>query len=218
VPFLANIASVNGLVGGSAAAAYSAANRIQEAIADYASLRPRGPQVLHLAWSRWDGVGMSADSDPDSRRLARAQGFEVLEPSTAMELFKAAMESDRRTLFIGVEPGHPRFSAGARPGTPAVANEELAHVNSAAFLTTDVAPLEARLAAIWGDVLGGREVKVDDNLFDIGTTSLKLQVVLERIRSELDLDVGVALVFEFSTIRALAEQLINTEPMAVAPC
>jgi acyl carrier protein len=50
--------SVNGVMGGFAAGAYSAANAFLDALAHEEALRGRA--CYSLAWSTWDGVGMSA--------------------------------------------------------------------------------------------------------------------------------------------------------------
>ncbi len=62
---------------------------------------------------------------------------------------------------------------------------------------------EARIAAIWSEVLGLDTVGIDDNFFDLGGESFKAVKVVRRI----DKSVSVMDLFKYPTIRELAAQL-----------
>lgn len=53
--------------------------------------------------------------------------------------------------------------------------------------TAPRSPLEARLAAVWAEVLGLPEVGVDENFYDLGGTSLHAARIMTRCRLEGDL-------------------------------
>jgi acyl-CoA synthetase (AMP-forming)/AMP-acid ligase II/acyl carrier protein len=80
-----------------------------------------------------------------------------------------------------------------------------------AALTRDlVAPrsdLEARIAAIWCEVLELDEVGVNHNFFDLGGHSLIASRVGARLSRELEQNIPLRLLFEEPTIAALAERL-----------
>jgi len=84
----------------------------------------------------------------------------------------------------------------------------VAHGTGERFLDTPcVAPdteLEEMLAELWSEALGLQEVGVEDDFFDLGGSSLVAVQLLSRIRDRLSLDIGIALVFESPTVRALA--------------
>jgi amino acid adenylation domain-containing protein len=67
--------------------------------------------------------------------------------------------------------------------------------------------MERSVAKVWEDVLGTPGVGLDDNFFDIGGHSLLLARVQERLREVLGRPVSVIDLFQFSTVRALAEHL-----------
>jgi acyl carrier protein len=67
--------------------------------------------------------------------------------------------------------------------------------------------LEARIAAIWRELLGVERVGVHDNFFDLGGDSLKATQVINRIRERLSAAVSISAVFEHPTIAALAEAI-----------
>jgi acyl carrier protein len=67
--------------------------------------------------------------------------------------------------------------------------------------------LEQALAAIWKDVLGVQAVSRTDHFFDVGGHSLMAVKVAARVRDQLGIDLPVRLLFETSSLQALAERL-----------
>jgi amino acid adenylation domain-containing protein len=65
-------------------------------------------------------------------------------------------------------------------------------------------PVEERLAAIWGEVLGTGEVGIDDDFFSLGGHSLRATRVATRIRDAFGVELTVRDLFESTTIRQLA--------------
>lgn len=82
------------------------------------------------------------------------------------------------------------------------------HVQLAGQLKPDyIAPrnaIEAKIAAIWQDVLALAQVGVSDNFFGLGGDSLKAAQVVARMREAFDLDLPLRRLFETPTIAALA--------------
>jgi amino acid adenylation domain-containing protein len=67
--------------------------------------------------------------------------------------------------------------------------------------------LEARLARVWGQVLGVESVGVEDSFFDLGGHSLLLIQLQARLAAELGRDFAVIELFQYPTVRALAAHL-----------
>jgi aspartate racemase len=65
-------------------------------------------------------------------------------------------------------------------------------------------PLEERLARIWGEVLKLEKVGIHDNFFDLGGQSLLATQVISRIRTALDAEVPLRVMFDAPTIAELA--------------
>ncbi|MBS0365646.1 MAG: non-ribosomal peptide synthetase [Proteobacteria bacterium] len=67
--------------------------------------------------------------------------------------------------------------------------------------------IESRLQAICDSALGGRRLGVDDNLFEIGASSLKLIEIHEQIDREFPGKVDLTELFDYPTIGELARHL-----------
>jgi amino acid adenylation domain-containing protein len=66
---------------------------------------------------------------------------------------------------------------------------------------------ERMLAGIWSEILGIREIGIDDNFFERGGDSLMLVRVQGTIKERLHRDIPVTMLFRYPTIRALSSYL-----------
>jgi len=66
---------------------------------------------------------------------------------------------------------------------------------------------ERMLAGIWGEILGVRDIGIDDNFFEHGGDSLMLVRVQAVICERLRRDIPVTMLFRYPTIRALSSYL-----------
>jgi amino acid adenylation domain-containing protein len=64
--------------------------------------------------------------------------------------------------------------------------------------------LDARIAAIWQDVLGIERVGAHDDFFDLGGQSILATRLVARLRGELGIDVPVGMLMQAPTVEALA--------------
>jgi acyl carrier protein len=81
--------------------------------------------------------------------------------------------------------------------------------------------LEARLAAIWAEVLELDHVGIHDNFFELGGYSLKAFQVIARVRAVVGVDIASHSLFTAPTVAQLAqvvadEQLAHTDPDLLA--
>jgi acyl carrier protein len=67
--------------------------------------------------------------------------------------------------------------------------------------------VQKRLTEIWMEVLGIKEIGIDDNFFEMGGHSLLATGVLSRVRSAFGVSVPLRTIFETPTIRQFSNQL-----------
>ena len=71
----------------------------------------------------------------------------------------------------------------------------------------DATEAQARIIAVWQDVLQLPAIDIDDNFFDIGGHSLLAVKVHRRLVQEFDSPIGITDLFRFPTVRALSDFL-----------
>lgn len=84
---------------------------------------------------------------------------------------------------------------------------EIIHPETAETYVAPRLPAEELLAEIWAEVLGLEHVGVQDNFFDLGGHSLLATQVIVRIREAFQRDVPLHSLFEYPTVRGLAEEV-----------
>jgi acyl carrier protein len=68
-------------------------------------------------------------------------------------------------------------------------------------------PTEKHLAQIWAEVLGLKQVGIQDNFFDLGGHSLRATQIISRLRNTLQLELPMRSLFEAPTIAGLAQEI-----------
>jgi len=71
--------------------------------------------------------------------------------------------------------------------------------------------MEQRIAAVWQQVLGFKQIGVEDNFFDLGGDSLVAIQVAGRLKETLKMDFPVAKLYQAVTVRSLAQVLSESE-------
>jgi nonribosomal peptide synthetase protein BlmX len=73
-------------------------------------------------------------------------------------------------------------------------------------------PLEQVLQRIWSKVLGVEQIGVNDSFIELGGYSLTAIRIIAQIRELFDIQLNAAAILKASTIRQLAEHLLETTP------
>lgn len=108
-----------------------------------------------------------------------------------------AADRDAPCARFRTAAGLARLDEGRREAKPSASAEAQGRASA----------LERLIASAIREVLGGAEVGIYDNFFDLGAHSLALLSLHERLEKELGRNFPVTDVFEFATVAALAEHL-----------
>jgi len=103
------------------------------------------------------------------------------------------------------------LSENGKVDRAALANLELASTRAPSLEGVPSSELERTLAQLWQGILKVQNVGLDDNFFDLGGDSLLLVVMHSNLQKLLQTKIPFTDLFEFSTIRKLAQHLGRTE-------
>jgi amino acid adenylation domain-containing protein/non-ribosomal peptide synthase protein (TIGR01720 family) len=134
----------------------------------------------------------------DSRELAQST------VQTWLDDFCTALDALVGNPDIAITALLATLSAPARNAAPRKARTRALHI--AAPQTA----LESQILKVWQETLGLESLSVEENLLDLGVQSLLVIRLHHRLRDVLQRDFSVVTMFQYPTIRALADHL--TEP------
>src|SRR5260221_3255677 len=83
-------------------------------------------------------------------------------------------------------------------------------------LESSASRLENDIAVVWKRVLHIDRAGLDENFFDLGGDSLLLVAVHSQLQKMLPIEIQVTHLFEFTTIRSLAQHFAKSAPLAPA--
>jgi myxalamid-type polyketide synthase MxaE and MxaD len=203
--------------------AYAAGNAFLDALAR--RRRAEGLPALSIGWGAFAEAGMAARLEAQGRR--GASGVEPMPPGRAFDALGAALDSREPHLIIagvrwsafaeGVSPGARRLysslvevaspspeqdTAGAGPGSPSWLRSQPLRARREL--------LEVRLREQVARILGLEPEQAparDQPLMQAGLDSLMTVQLRNTLRSSLQLDLPVTLLFDHPTIARLAEHL-----------
>jgi len=154
-------------------------------------------------------VVIAREDQPGEKRLIAYVGAESRETVTAGDLraFLRERLPDYMTpsafVLMDTLPRTPNGKIDRKTlPSPDSARQEA----SAPFLAPST-PLERRVADVWREVLNLDQIGVNDNFFDLGGHSLLAVRIHERLRKEIKSDLQLLKLFQYPTVRTLAEFL-----------
>lgn len=154
------------------------------------------------------------------------QGFT---PEEGIDIIDSVINSDTDICLAGIDPGAPSFaymSDDEFAEVPEITVKDAASAEKAKACVDRVVPqlsrntvirivpdakaagagdYEATLKALWENALGVPDISVDDNIFDLGGTSLTVFRLVADIKEQLSAELRPVDIMTYSTVRELAD-------------
>ncbi len=161
-----------------------------------------------------EAVVVVRDVAPGDRRLvaylvpAEGAGTSAAEAAELQRWLRSRLPSYMLPSALVPLAAIPRTGSGKldRAALPAPSRSRPADAGHAAPETET----EARIAAVWRELLGLEAVGVEENFFDAGGHSLLLVRVHTRLQADLGREFPLVELFQYPTVRSLAARLQGT--------
>ncbi|MET8002854.1 type I polyketide synthase [Nonomuraea glycinis] len=147
-------------------------------------------------------AGVALDLDGAKRGIAPADGAEA---------FRRLLAARLGPQVVVNATALPEFVAGVRELTQDTVADELDAASAAggqdALPSDHVAPrndLESTLAGLWGEVIGARQVSVEQDFFELGGNSLVAVQLIALIRKKIGVRLPMRSLFQVPTVAGMA--------------
>ncbi len=159
----------------------------------------------------WDAFRLPG-SGADVAGVARAASpSTAITPEEGAEAFAALLALGPLPQVVVSTVDLTERLAAARAGGRTAAPESAPQAKERPLLKTAyVGPrneVEQEVAGIWAEVLGLRDVGVEDDFFDLGGNSLVATQLVSRLRGALEVNLALQDFFEGATVAAIAERV-----------
>ncbi len=222
--FFVCFSSMSSMLGNLGQGNYAAANAFMDTLAHYR--RGLGLAGLSINWGAWAAAGMAANLDSGHQNRLEAIGISPIETQQGMQVLGSLLSES--SSQVGVFPVNwsrfvQQFPGGHKmPFLEALIATERSLTQKSAFraqleaavvserqelLTTHMRSEIAKTLG-WTDI---QKIGMRQPLFDLGLDSLMAVELKNRLESSLETTFSSTLLFDYPTLEALVEYLVNND-------
>ena len=223
--------SVSGLLGARGQANYAAANVFLDALC--AQRQAQGKAATAIAWGSWEAIGMAARLSPEKQQRLREQGLAPLKIAEGLALLDealrqpepvvAAVNLDLGPLRARGVPALLRDLVGAAgPGLRRAKEGGGRHKLTQLLALSGKARQQEAEALIRGEIAAvlhlasPSALALEQPLRELGMDSLLAVEISNRLAALLGKRLSATLLFDYPSVKALAEHLFGEAPVAPA--
>jgi phthiocerol/phenolphthiocerol synthesis type-I polyketide synthase E len=153
-----------------------------------------------------------ADRRPDLDTVTGPGSATGIRPADGAEAFRLLLGADPGPqVVIAAQPVSKLMAAALRVTHESVESDlDVSAADRPGPREGHVAPrneLEAAIARLWGEVLGGEEISVTDNFFELGGNSLVAVQLIALVRQEFGVRLPMRSLFEYPTVEGAAAKV-----------
>jgi acyl carrier protein len=136
-------------------------------------------------------------------------------PSEGIELFKSILNEGKEQIITSVRDFNYIINLSQEKKIGSKANIDTSSKGERPDLAVEfIEPeneIENAIATIWSNILGLNKIGINDDFFDLGANSIDLVQVKNKIKDFFDVNIPVVELYEFPTIKQLADYISNKE-------
>lgn len=209
IDFCLIMSSTSVILGGLGFAAYSAANAYMDCFVEKHNQMDKNQWII-VNWESWDVTTNQSVFDfkagIQELSMKPAQGCEVFDrilrnPDAEHVVISSGDLEIRLKEWVDMKQEENQT-------LPVVAYEDM---GLSSVYMAPKSELEDIIAKIWAEFFGVAKVGIDDNLFEMGATSLSIIQLNTNLRNELNRNIPIVKLFAYPTVRELAMYLSDEE-------
>ncbi|GID93891.1 hypothetical protein Adi01nite_33030 [Amorphoplanes digitatis] len=152
----------------------------------------------------------------DTRLVAYLSGDDPPTPGELVTYLKALLPDYMVPAVFVTLPGFP-LTPNGKVDRAALPEPEVSRTELATPYEAPQDRVERTIAEVWTRLLGIDQVGVNDNFFELGGHSLLVAELRHALRTQLQRPLTLVELFQFPTVRSLAEHLAGASGAAVDP-
>jgi acyl carrier protein len=206
--------SINAILNSVGQVDYCAANAWLDAYSRYRTTQT-GQYTVSVNWDTWQEVGMAVNTEVPTallniRKDSLKQG---ISPQEASEIFSYILAGKQSQIIISTQDlstiitEHQQFTLSTLLDSKTESQARKVSYNRPSMKVPYVAPqsqIEEKLVVLWEELLGIKNIGVEDSFFDLGGHSLLGSQVLARCREMFGFELSLDTIFNLPTIADLA--------------
>lgn len=221
--FFILLSSITSVTGGNGQGDYVAANSFENAFAQYRN--KRGKRTIAINWPGWLETGMAFDKKVTSENFP----FKSITIENGLDIFEETVKSGKTVVYTGklnipflaaigdrlpiklsykIKSLIDKYTSQGSKEEVRPESQDAASGKPVRGISSNAgSSLEKRLAVIWGEVLGIKEIDIYDNFHDMGGDSILATQLLKEIDKEYPDIISISDVFSYPSVSQLAEYM-----------
>jgi len=219
--FLILFSSITSIIGAPGQGDYTAANAYLDAFTAYRN--KLGKRTLTINWPAWSETGMAVDYGVDTshsviKPLCTSEAIKVFDIVLNLKLERSIVgEMNYQLLDNGLDKSFIKLSKGIRYKLENISNPISVHeieseqkvipVEIKGKKENSYTDTQRKLAQIWAEILGLKEISIYSNFNELGGDSILAAHFVRRIQTDYPGIIDITDIFSYPTIHEMSQYI-----------